>query len=563
VLIDGRSVYTPLFSGVYWDVQDVPLEDIERIEVIRGPGATLWGANAVNGVINIITKAAKDTQGGFVKVEGGNTQLTSDSARVGSHVGDKGYIRAYGKYFDWLPSTNLAGQRASDGWHQARGGIRSDWTLSHADTLTVQGDVYSSRDGETITVASLSAPYSNTFGGTGAYSGGNVLGRWTHTSSNNSSFSVQGYFDRTNLSDNNLLADHESVFDIDFQHDFRLGEANEIVWGAGYRSIQDRNTPTFTVTVSPASAQYNQFSAFVQDEITLLDQRLRITAGSKFERNAFSGFEVEPNIRLLGNISKNQSAWVAVSRAVRTPALTEEGLRLNSAVVPPGAPPFFSPLPVIEAVYGSKQFRSEDLIAYEIGYRVQATSSFSADIAAFYNNYTNLRTAEPGALIVEAPTDVVAPFVALNKMSGGTYGIEPYFDWKAFSKLKLYGSYSFLAMKIHKNSDSMDPTPDLPNGENPEHQFYLRSALDLPGHLEQNLIVRHVTGLPSFNIPAYTSLDGGIHWKARPNLEFSFDGENWLNTRHIEFVPDFINTQPTNVGRSFHGGITWSFDMRQ
>jgi iron complex outermembrane receptor protein len=245
--------------------------------------------------------------------------------------------------------------------------------------------------------------------------------------------------------------------------------------------------------------------------------------------------------------------------------LTEEGLRLNTVVVPPGAPPFFSPLPVIEAVYGSRQFRSENLLAYEVGYRVQATNSFSADISAFYNNYTDLRTAEPGAPVVEGnpPTDVVQPFVASNKMSGGTYGIEPYFDWKAFSRLKLFGSYSFLLMKIQKNSDSMDPTPDLPNGENPEHQFYFRSALDLPGHLEQTLIVRHVTGLPSYGIPAYTSLDGGIHWKMRPNLELSFDGENWLNHRHIEFVPDFINTQPTDVGRSFHGGITWSFDVHQ
>jgi iron complex outermembrane receptor protein len=393
-----------------------------------------------------------------------------------------------------------------------------------------------------------------------------VLGRWTHLASNNSSFSLQGYFDRTNYSDNKLFTDRESVFDIDFQHDFHLGDVNEIVWGAGYRSIQDRNIPSFTVAVTPTSGQYNQFSAFVQDEITLLDKRLRVTIGSKFEHNAFTGFEFEPNFRALGNISKTQSVWVAISRAVRTPALTEEGLRLNAAVVPPGAPPFNSPLPVIESIYGSTQFQSEDLMAYEVGYRVQATSSFSADISAFYNDYTNLRTAEPGTPFVEGspvPTDVVVPFVALNKMSGGTYGIEPYFDWKAFSRWKLFGSYSFLDMKIHKNADSMDPTADLPNGENPEHQFYFRSALDLPWHIEQNLIVRHVTSLPSLNIPSYTSLDGGIHWKLLPNLQLSFDGENWLNFRHIEFIPDFINTQPTNVGRSFHGGITWSFDKRQ
>lgn len=566
VLIDGRSVYTPLFSGVYWDVEDVPLEDIDRIEVIRGPGATLWGANAVDGVINIITKTAKATQGGFIKVEGGDTQLTADSARYGGEIGTKGSYRIYGKYFDWKPSTDLGGAQASDGWHQARGGFRSDWALSQADSLTVQGDVYSSRDGETISLPMLAAPYSSTFGNTGAYSGGNVLAHWTHSSSNNSSFSLQGYFDRTNFADNSLFVDHESVFDIDFQHDFHLGQANEIVWGAGYRSIQDRNLPSFTVAVTPNSAQYNQFSAFVQDEITLLDQRLRVTIGSKFEHNAFTGFEFEPNFRALGNISKNQSIWFAVSRAVRTPALTEEGLRLNDAVIPPGAPPFNSPLPVIEAIFGSNQFQSEDLIAYEVGYRVQATSSFSADIAAFYNNYTNLRTAEPGTPFVEGsptPTDLVVPFVALNKMSGGTYGIEPYFDWKALPKWKLFGSYSYLRMKIHKNADSLDPTADLPNGENPEHQFYFRSALDLPWHFEQNLIVRYVDQLPSYAIGGYTSLDGGIHWKPKSNLEFSFDGENWLNHRHIEFIPDFINTQPTVVGRSFHGGITWSFGKRQ
>ncbi len=564
VLIDGRSVYTPLFSGVYWDVEDVPLEDIDRIEVIRGPGATMWGANAVDGVINIITKPAKATQSGFVKVEGGDEQLTSDSVRYGGQVGDKGYYRAYAKYFDWGSATNLAGQNAEDGWHQLRGGFRSDWTLSHADSLTVQGDVYNSRDGETLTLPTLTAPYSSTFTNVGEYSGGNLLGRWNHSFSN-SSFSLQGYFDRTNYSDNSLFVDHESVYDIDFQHDFHIGRAQEIVWGAGYRSIQDRNVSSFTVVVTPSQARYNQFSAFIQDEISLLDQRLRVTVGSKLEHNAFTGFEVEPNVRVLGNVSKNQSVWAAVSRAVRTPALTEEGLRLNAAVIPAGAPPFNSPLPVIEAVYGSKQFRSEDLLAYEVGYRFQATTSFSADIAAFYNDYTNLRTAEPGTPFVEgspAPSDLVFPFVASNKMSGGTYGIEPFFDWKALPMWKLFGSYSFLQMKIHKNADSLDPTADIPNGENPEHQVYFRSSLDLPKHIEQELAVRHVSQLPGLNIPGYTSLDGGVHWKPMLHLEFSFDGENWTNNRHIEFIPDFINTTPTIVGRSYHGGVTWTFGKR-
>jgi len=564
VLIDGRSVYTPLFSGVYWDVEDVPLEDIDRIEVIRGPGATLWGANAVNGVINIITKPASATQSLLVKVEGGDEQLTSDSVTYGDKVGDKGDYRVYGKYFDWGSSTDLAGQNTFDGWHQGRAGFRSDWTLSHADSLTVQGDIYSSRDGETLTLPSLTAPYSTTFANTGEYTGGNLLGRWTH-SSGDSSISLQAYFDRTNYADDFLFVDHESVYDIDFQHDFHVGQRQEIVWGGGYRSIQDQNVATATVAVEPNQAQYNQFSAFLQDEVSFLGRRLRVTVGSKLEHNDFTGFAIEPNIRFLGNVSKVQSVWAAVSRAVRTPALTEEGLQLSEAVVPTGAPPFNSPLPVIEAVYGSNQFKNEDLVAYEIGYRVQATSTFSADIATFYNNYTNLRTAEPGTPFVEGsptPTYLVVPFIAENDMSGGTYGIEPFFDWKPLPVWTLFGSYSFLQMDIHKNANSLDPTNDLPNGQNPKNQAYFRSSVDLPKHIELNVAGRYVDRLPSINIPAYFALDGGVRWKPMANVELSFDGENWLNDRHIEFVPEFINTMPTVVRRSFHGGVTWSFGKR-
>jgi iron complex outermembrane receptor protein len=422
--------------------------------------------------------------------------------------------------------------------------------------------LYHSRDGETLTVPTLNPPYANTFSNKGDYSGGNLLGRWNHTFSN-SSISLQTYFDRTNYADNNLFVDHESVYDIDFQHDFHIGQNHEIVWGAGYRSIQDRNDSTFTVSVKPSHRDYNQVSAFLQDEISLLDKRLRVTIGSKFEHNDFTGFEIEPNVRFVASVSKNQSVWGAISRAVRTPAITEEGLRLNEAVVPPGAPPFNSALPVIEAVYGSTQFKSEDLLAYEIGYRVQATSSFSADIAAFYNNYSNLRTAEMGTPFVEgAPTDVVVPFVAANKMGGGSYGVEPFVDWKVFPRWKLFGSYSYLEMNMHKNADSLDPTADLPNGDSPKHQIYFRSSLDLPKHIEQDLSVRHVDQLPGINVPAYTSLDGGIRWHPMPNLELSFDGQNWLDKRHVEFMPDFINTVPTVVARTYYGGITWTFGKR-
>jgi iron complex outermembrane receptor protein len=562
VLIDGRSVYTPLFSGVYWNVQDVVLEDVDRVEVIRGPGATLWGANAVDGVINIITKSAKDTQGGLVTAEAGSEERTAESVRYGAKVGDKTYYRVYGKYYDWYPSIDATGATASDGWHALRSGFRVDSNATNANSFTIQGDIYHDNFGETLTVPSLTSPtFWSTYPNNGYNSGGDLLGRWNHSFAR-SSTSLQMYYDRTNIADPTVFGDHESVYDIDFQHDIHLGEAQELVWGLGYRSIQDNNGSSFTVALQPPHSSLNQYSAFLQDEVSLFSNRMHITVGSKFEHNPFTGFEFEPNVRVLGTITKDQSVWAAVSRAVRTPALTEEGLQLNEAIIPPGTAPLNSPLPVIEAIFGSPLFQSEDLLAYELGYRVQATSSLSLDIAAFYNNYTNLRSAEPGAPILGGspfPSYVVLPFVASNKMSGGTYGIEPYAEWKVLPRWKLSGSYSFLRMNIRKNTDSLDPTPDIPNGASPRNQFYFRSSLDLPKHLEQDVMVRYVDQLPGLDIPSYYSLDLHIGWKPVSQLQLSFGGEDLLNSRHLEFIPEFINTLPTQVRRTFYGGISWTF----
>src|SRR5438046_10585231 len=515
VLIDGRSVYTPLFSGVYWNVQDVMLEDVDRIEVIRGPGATLWGANAVDGVINVITKKAKATQSAIVTAGAGTEERAAGGVRFGSKLGDNTYYRAYTKYFDWGPSAYPypSGMTAHDGWDALRGGFRADWTPAGANSLTVQGDIYRSRFDETLTVASLSAPYSNTFPNDGKYSGGNILGRWNHTSEG-SSMSLQMYYDNTTITDHSLFGDHQNILDLDFQHGFHVGDSQQFVWGLGYRSIRDKNDASFTVSLQPNQVTLNQFSTFLQDEISLVDNRLQITLGSKFERNEFTGFEIEPNARLLWTLTPNQSIWTAVSRAVRTPALTEEGLRLNSAVIPPLTPGLNpTPFPAVITVFGSHQFQSEDLLAYEVGYRVQATSTFSTDIATFYNKYSNLRTAEPGAPFLEgspAPTDLVIPCVGSNKMSGGTYGVELFADWRVVPKWRLVGSYSYLQMDIRKNSDSLDPTPDNPNGSSPRHQWYLRSAIDLPKHFEQDTTLRFVDQLPSMNVPSYYSLDSHL-----------------------------------------------------
>src|SRR5690349_8664506 len=279
VLIDGRSVYTPLFSGVYWNVQDVLLEDVDRIEVIRGPGATLWGANAVDGVINIITKSAKNTQGGLVTAEAGSEERTAESVRYGGKVKDNTYYRVYGKYFDWYPSIDATGATASDGWHALRGGFRVDSNLTTTNSFTIQGDIYHDNFGETLTVPSLTSPtFSSTYPNNGYNSGGNLLGRWNHSFSR-SSTSLQMYYDRTNIADPTVFSDHESVYDIDFQHDIHLGESQELVWGFGYRSIQDTNGSSFTVALLPAHSSLNQYSAFLQDEVSLLDNRMHVKIG--------------------------------------------------------------------------------------------------------------------------------------------------------------------------------------------------------------------------------------------------------------------------------------------
>jgi iron complex outermembrane receptor protein len=374
--------------------------------------------------------------------------------------------------------------------------------------------------------------------------------------------SLQMYYDNTTIADNSLFVDHQNIFDMDFQDGFHLGNSQQFVWGLGYRSIRDRNDPSFSVSLQPNQLTLNHFSAFVQDEISLVDNRLRLTFGSKFEHNDFTGFEVQPNARLLWTLTPNQSVWTAVSRAVRTPALTEEGLRLNQAVVPPAAPGNPTPFPAVITVFGSHQFQSEDLLAYELGYRVQATSSLSADIATFYNNYSNLRTAEPGAPFLEGtpvPTDIVVPFVAGNKMGGGTYGVELFADWRVVPKWRLVGSYSYLQMNIQKNANSLDPTNDSPNGSSPRHQWYVRSSIDLPKHFEHDTTLRFVDHLASLNIPSYYSLDAHLGWRPIPQVEFSIGGQNLLDNQHLEFIPDFINTAPTEVKRTVYGSMTFKF----
>ena len=559
VLIDGRSVYTPLFSGVYWNVQDVLLEDVDRIEVIRGPGATLWGANAVNGVINIMTKAADATQGGLVTAQAGDALRGAGQVRFGGRLGANLAYRAYSKYFKWNSSTDESGRDAYDGWDTARMGFRIDGGSREGDAFTVQGDVYSGEYGETLTGALLTAPYATTFRNEGRFSGGNVLGRWSHAF-DRSQTSLQVYFDRSNNAHTALLNDRLNTYDVDFQHDIEINAHHNWIWGVGYRLTQDDATADTYVTLIPNQRTWKLFSAFAQDEFTLFSDRLRVTAGSKFEHNDFTGFEAEPNARVLWNLSQSQAIWGGVSRAVRTPARTEQDMQLDAAVLPPSVAS--GGLPIRVSVFGDRSFESEDLVAYESGYRVNLGRTVSLDVAAFYNSYSNLLSAEPAAPLVSVDrgtVHIVAPLVADNKMSGGTYGSELFAEWRPASMFRMSGAYTFLRMDIDRDADSLDTTSPDPAGSSPRHQFFVRSAIDLTRSLQQDVTWRYVGGLDGLAIPSYYSLDAHLGWALSKRLTASIGGQNLTNNEHLEFRPDFIATAPTVVNRTYQVTARWAF----
>ena len=368
VLIDGRTVYTPLFAGVFWDVQDTLLEDIDRIEVISGPGATLWGANAVNGVINIITKDAKDTQGTLLAGGGGTELRGFGGVRYGGAVAPNFRYRIYGKYFDRDGTVLPDGRDASDDWHQGQGGFRMDWDASESDVFTVQGDGYDGR----ISQAGADAI---------DVSGANVIGRWSHTFYEGSELTLQLYYDRTHRDIPGEVSEDLDTYDVDFQHRFPLGERHDIVWGLGYRLIEDDVGNSPAVAFLPPQVSRQWFSGFVQDEIALVKDRVHLTLGTKIEHNDYTGFEFQPSGRLAWRLSEQQILWSAISRAVRTPSRIDRELFLR--VDDPDL-----------RIDGGPDFESEELLAYELGYRVQPFSRLGLSLAAYYNDYDDLRSRE-------------------------------------------------------------------------------------------------------------------------------------------------------------------------
>lgn len=558
VLIDGRSVYTPLFSGVYWDSQDVFLEDIERIEVIRGPGAALWGANAVNGVINITTRSARDTQGLLTTGGGGTEERAFGGVRYGGKISDRAWYRVYAKTAFRDDSVLADGSDATDAWWMSRAGVRADWEPTIQDTLTLQGDWYSGESDQMYRLTSLNPPYLNVQPDDTEVTGGNVVGRWSRNFSDTASVQLQAYYDRSvRLSP--LLREVRNTADVELQHRFSLGQRNHFVWGVGYRGAEDRIDDAFMVEVDPARRYTSLVNAFAQDEIALVPDRLRLTLGTKLERNSYTEFEFQPGGRLLWTPHEHHTLWASVARAVRTPSRMESDGRINLQVLPPGVA---GPVPMVIAIAGRDGYDAEELIAYETGYRVQPWKALSLDLAAFYNDYDQLRTGEPGYVGPEGfpPPHNVAITEAHNNRFGETYGGELAATWQATDWWRFRGSYSFLRMQLHTRHRSADTTSASIEGQSPRHQVSILSSINLPANLELDCAWRFVDALPGYDIDSYLEMDARLGWRPSKHWEFAIVGRNLLDKQHPEFAPSIlVGGQTAEVQRGIFARVTFRF----
>lgn len=539
---DGRTLYGPTYSGVYWDVQNIPLANIERIEVIRGPGATLWGANAVNGIINIITRSSHDTQGSTISVRSGNERKSDVFARFGGEWGNNASYHLYAQGFKQDHGHYFNGQSAVDSWSDQRFGFRTDIDLNATDSLVVQGELYSGEAGAGIQAGpALLATESET-------SGGHLLTRWRRTLDANSGLELQFYYDRTER-DNWSLTEDRDTLDIDFQHFFSPIERHKIVWGLGYRISSDEITPKpgSSLSFSPDARDLKTFNAFLQDEITLINDELSVILGSKFEHNDYTGWEIQPNLRAIWSINETTSIWGALSRAVRTPSRIESDVIIDS---PSGT----------NRIYGNPNLDAESLTAMELGIRLQPTQMLSFDIAAFYNEYDQLQSFELNGPAFPLPFRLDFD----NRLMAKSHGIEVAANWEVNKRWRIKASYSWLDIDFSTETGSSDTTSHLTWDKSPEHQLALRSMLDLSDSVQFDTSLYYVDELPNQAAPSYTRIDARLAWQVQPELEISLIGTNLLDNQHPEFA-QYSGNAPgqgltsTQIDRSLLLQLEWRF----
>lgn len=531
VLIDGRTVYTPLYSGVFWDVQEVSLADIDRIEVISGPGATLWGSNAVNGVINVITQNAKDTEGLLVSGGGGTELHGFGTVRYGGALGSDARYRVYGTGFTRSAVALPGGQEAGDAWRLGQGGFRMDWDASNASRVTLQGDLY---DGRIEQLTPLGQPNPGDI----AVSGGNVIAKWSHTVSERSHVAVQLYYDRTHRDIPHLFGEDLDIYDLDLQHQARLGARHDVVWGLGYRLMNDRVANSPVLAFVPAHVTRQWFTGFVQDEIAVVPDRWHIALGTKVEHNDYTGFEIEPSGRASWQLSPSGLLWAAVSRALRTPS------RIDREFFAPAQPPYF--------LAGGPGFHSEEELAYELGYRHQH-GVLALSVATFYNRYYGLRSIEQ--VNPPAPT----PIVLGNGQDGESYGAELTAEYWLTNEWRMRAGYTELRIHIWPKPGSTDRSRGAGESQTPDRQFFLHSSLELPAHLRLDTGLRAIGEIATASVPAYAELSARVTWQPTASLAVSAVGQNLFHDRHEELQ---LRAQPPDyrqIARGVYGSVEWRF----
>jgi len=549
VTVDGRSVYDPTFSGVFWNLQNLVLQDIDRIEVIRGPGATMWGSNAVNGVISITTKKASATQGGLFVADAGMGKPGEGTFRFGQAIGKSAFYRVSARQTTRSNNPTRAGLNGGDAWNATNLESRLDWSPSNRDSYTFELGSYRGVAGSTQSLVTSVNPVTAGTVGLLSTSGINVLGRWTRVLSEDSNLKFQVYYDATRRA--GWGSKTTNVLDFDLQHSIRFAGRHNVMWGIGFRDNFNHIDDTPVLGILPERQHTYKSGAFFQDEITAVTDKLIVTVGSKFERTSLTGSNVQPSVHLMWLPTSRQSIWAAASRAIRTTNIAERAVHWDLGTFDAGF------TTGIVEVFGQPDTKSEELLAYETGYRYQFTRKFWVDLATFYNNYKNLSTTVSGApyLATSSPPLLIAPQYMGNAAGGETYGEEVSANYRVNSLLTFRGGYSLLRMQIHADPGTSSAVEDA-EGQNPRHQVNLSSSLNLTKYFEASSQAYFVSSLPAYHVPSYTRLDANITWKGLRHSELSLIGANLLGS-HLEFgdTPAVSNV----VKRSIFGRVAWRF----
>lgn len=516
VLIDGRSVYTPLFSGVYWDMLDVLPEDIERIEVISGPGATLWGANAINGVINVITRSSKDTTGGVADMGAGD-QARRAALRYGGQINDDLTARVYVQGLGIDGSQTTAGASAQDNWSKYQGGFRLDWAAID-NVITVQGDAYRGTESQSANADE-------------DIDGRNLLARWTRKTGNDSELRVQGYYDAIARAD---AGGHflQEAYDLDLQHSVQI-QRHELIWGGGYRATRYRIVGNAGLQFAPMEGTLNLSNFYVQDGVALT-KALKLTLGLKFEVGPYAKPVTLPNLRLAWSPNNQWLVWSAASRAIRSATPFD-----RDVVESIGSTVFLT---------GSPTFRSEKLTAYELGIRMLPSSRATLSLSTFYNSYDDLRSIEvaPGGFL---------PLRWGNLMQGHTYGLETWGEYRMTPWWRLRASYNLLRQHLKFKPGASGLLGTQQAGNDPPSQASLTSSMNLGTHMTMDASMRYVDALPDPHVPAYVELNSRIAWKLSDRMQLSVSGFNLLHDHHQEWGSSSANV----VARSYLANLQWLF----